>query len=244
VVAGALPGTAACRALGDPRSRPDPQWIAALTGYSQEAIGAWLAECDAELATERAIRASHRAGGRSSYAQFRAPFDLYALVRALRPTIVVETGVSSGVSSAHILMALRKNRSGRLISIDLPTRQAGPRLRAGESPVSLPPGRDPGWAVPTRLRRGWDLRIGPSQELLPKVVRSVDRIDLFLHDDLHTPRHLAFELRTLEPKLADHAVVLADNTQWTGTSFDAFARRHRVPVHRRRASDLVGTRLV
>ena len=36
--------------------------------------------------------------------------ELYALVRAARPSVVVETGVASGISSAHILRALAAAR--------------------------------------------------------------------------------------------------------------------------------------
>ena len=159
------------------------------------------------------------------------------------PARVLETGVSSGVSSAHLLLGLRANRSGRLTSIDLPTRQRGARLARGESPVSLPPGREPGWAVPATLRRGWDLRIGPAQELLPRVASEGGPIGLFLHDDLHTPAHLTFELAALRPRLVPGAVVLADNTVWTGDAFPRFARALGVPMVRRRRSDLVGARL-
>lgn len=236
-------GDLACRALGDRRAVPDRRWIAALSGRTDTEIDGWLSECDRAAGVDRAIRASHRAGGRMSYAQFRAPFDLYALVRANRPAVVVETGVSSGVSTAHLLMALRKNRTGRLVSIDLPTPQAGPVLGRGESPVSIPPGRTSGWAIPSTLRRGWDLRLGPSEELLPKVVREVGQVGLFLHDDKHTPAHLAWELRTLEPALGPGSVVLADNTLWTGAAFPRFARTHGLRVRRRRTSDLVGARL-
>ena len=214
-----------------------------LTGRSPAEVDGWFAELDAALPFEREIRAVHRAGGRSIYAQFRAPVELYALVRAARPDLVVETGVSSGVSSAHLLQALRANRHGRLVSIDLPTRQRGPTLARGESIVSLPPGRSSGWAVPARLRRGWDLRIGPAQELIPALATGGAPIGLFLHDDLHTEAHLAFELRTLRSHFAPGAIVLADNTAWTGAAFPEFARRVGVPIARRRRSDLVGLRM-
>ncbi len=151
--------------------------------------------------------------------------------------------MSSGVSSAHFLAALARNRTGRLHSIDLPTRQRGPTLGRGESPVSLPPGRRTGWAVPERLRGSWDLRIGPSQKHLPALVEELDSIGLFLHDDLHTSAHLTFELETVRPKLAPEAVVLADNTIWTGEAFPRFARSVGAPVVRRGRGDLVGLRL-
>src|SRR5579863_584889 len=44
----------------------------------------------------------------------------YAVVRALRPRAVTETGVCYGVTSAYLLAALRANNEGHLYSIDLP----------------------------------------------------------------------------------------------------------------------------
>jgi hypothetical protein len=44
----------------------------------------------------------------------------YVICRALRPRVVVETGVGSGVTTAFILQALAANDEGHLWSIDLP----------------------------------------------------------------------------------------------------------------------------
>ena len=228
------------RALGDRRATPNVAWIAALTGANRREIGKVLEELEALLPLEEEIRHRHLAGGREGYAQICAPFELFAITRLLRPDHVVEAGVSSGVSSAHFLAALRRNRHGRLHSIDMPYRQRGAELARGESSVAVPPGRDSGWAVPDRLKERWDLRVGPSQVLLPKLVDELSGIGLFLHDDLHTPEHLGFELATVRPRLVPGAVVLADNTQWTGEAFPRFARSVGTRVVRRGRGDLVG----
>ncbi len=231
------------RALGDRRTTPDPMWLGALTGAPRSEVDEVLAETADLVPIEEEIRAAHRAAGRPLYAQIRAPFELYALVRLTRPDHVVEAGVSSGVSSAHFLLALARNRHGRLHSIDWPTFQRGPVLGPRESTVSIPPGRTSGWAIPERVRSGWDLRIGRSQELLPALARELPTIGVFLHDDRHTPAHLAFELRTVRPRLRPGSVVLADNTVWTGASFPRFAAQLGVPWHRRGRTDLVGLRV-
>ncbi len=234
------PAGHAYRALGDPRARPNLRWLRELSGADPGAIASVLSELDGFAAVEAEIRRRHREGGRAHYAQFRAPFEAYALVRLLRPDHVVETGVSSGVSSAHFLLALRQNGGGTLHSVDRPLPQRGAKFRPNESPVALPPGRETGWAVPEELRRGWDLRIGASEEVLPELVRELPSIGIFLHDSRHTPRHLTFELETVHPRLAVPAVVLADNTVWTGQAFPRFARALGWPVRRRGRSDLVG----
>jgi hypothetical protein len=234
------PGGIALAERHDRRAHPHPEWVGALTGASGPQVDRALRDIDRHGAEEAEIHDRLHDGGRVFYAQIRSPLDLYAIARLIRPQAVVETGVSSGISSAHFLMALRDNRRGRLYSIDLPTRQKGAKLGARESPVSLPPGRSTGWAVPERLRRRWDLRIGPSQTLLPSAATDAGTIGVFLHDSLHTPRHLAFELATVAPHLAPGAVVMADNTVWTGRAFDRFADALGVPVVRCGRSDLVG----
>lgn len=230
----------AAEALGDPRAMPDVEWVAKLAGRKIEDVERVLLEVGELAPVEEAIHTRHVSAGRDFYAQLCAPFELYALVRLTAPEHVVETGVSSGVSSAHILLALQRNDRGTLHSIDLPIHQRGTTLGARETPVALPPGKKSGWAIPAPLKSGWDLHLGPAQQLLPVLVDRLPSIGLFLHDDLHTPSHLAFELAAIRPKLGAGSVVLADNTQWTGRSFDRFAASLKVPVHRRSGSDLVG----
>lgn len=234
---------ATSRELGDRRARPNRTWLAGLLGVSSEELDRWLVEIPRLVPLERALRRAHTEGGRQFYAQFRAPFELYVMTRARRPDHVVETGVSSGVSSVHFLAGLRRNRRGTLHSVDRPQVQAAPRLAQGESSVSVPPGRSSGWAMPAAYRAGWDLRLGLSQEQLPPLVRGLSSIDLFLHDSHHTPAHLTFELETIRPKLHPGSIVLADNTQWTGAAFPRFARSLRAKVWRRGGSDLVGLRV-
>jgi hypothetical protein len=231
------------RVLGDRRAAPDYGWVSALTGRPERDARRAIGDLTGHAKVEEAIRAAHLSGGREFYAQICAPFELYGLVRLSRPSQVVETGVSSGVSSTHLLLGLGDNGSGVLHSVDLPAPQRGPTLRPRESAVSVPPGRSTGWVVPERLRAGWDLRLGPSQELLPVLAAELPSIDLFLHDDLHTPTHLRFELELIRPKLHPGSIVLADNTNWTGKAFDRFARSLGAPVVRRRGSDLVGLRV-
>ncbi len=231
------------RALGDRRATPNVGWIAALTGANRREIAEVLEELEALLPLEEEIRHRHLAAGREFYAQICAPFELFAIARLLRPEHIVEVGVSSGVSSAHFLAALRRNRRGRLHSIDLPTAQHGPTLAKGESAVAVPPGRESGWAVPDRFRERWDLRVGPSERLLPELAGGLDGIGLFLHDDLHTPAHLTFELETIQPHLVPGGAVLADNTRWTGEAFPRFARSLGTRLWRRGRGDLVGLRV-
>jgi hypothetical protein len=88
----------------------------------------------------------------------------YSVVRSLRPDVVVETGVASGISSAFIGAALLENEHGRLVSIDLPP--APTRLADGAHYDWS--GRGVGWAMPDRIRD----RLGDRWELVLEDVRS------------------------------------------------------------------------
>ena len=79
--------------------------------------------------------------------------SLYFLIKDLKPDIVVETGVSDGMSSFIILSALNENGKGKLYSIDL-------------ADVGMPKlyGKEPGWIVDEELRKRWTLIYGKTSD--------------------------------------------------------------------------------
>ncbi len=106
---------------------------------------------------------------------------VWCLVRHLRPANVVETGVAHGVSSRFILEALERNGTGQLWSIDPPP--TDPRLAA-----------EIGIAVDGFTRQRWHLVPGSSRRVLPQLLARLGRIELFVHDSLHTRRNVRFEV--------------------------------------------------
>jgi predicted O-methyltransferase YrrM len=141
---------------------------------------------------------------------------LYAVVRAFKPAVVVETGVASGMSSAHILRALAANGSGRLYSIDLPNVQEG---------SILPQGRTTGWIVPAALRSRWDLQLGDTHELLPKLLTRLDRVDVFLHDSDHSYEAMSFEFEQALAKIEPGGLLMSDDSH-LHAAWDDFCARH------------------
>lgn len=133
----------------------------------------------------------------------------YAAIRALAPDVVVETGVASGVSTSYLLFALQQNRRGALYSIEL-----------GDARY-LPPGKSPGWIVPSWLTSRWSLRLGDSRELLPELLGRLDKIDVFVHDSLHSHEHMLWEFRTAYPHLRPGGLLLSDDAGWN-TAFSDF----------------------
>jgi predicted O-methyltransferase YrrM len=156
---------------------------------------------------------------------------LYAIVRKLRPQVVVETGVCNGVSTAIILQSLSDNRQGRLYSLDFPefTGETGGHFWSGKGGAVVPAGREPGWAIPDGLRGRWELILGQSQEKLPSLLERLDRIDLFLHDSEHSYECMTFEYRLAFPHLAEGGVLASDDVT-SNSAFEDFAASVSRPV--------------
>jgi predicted O-methyltransferase YrrM len=146
---------------------------------------------------------------------------LYLAVRALKPELVVETGPFNGTASAFLLQALEDNGAGRLLSFDLPD-------AADALDVRLPAGREPGWLVPDRLRRRFELVLGDTRTTLRPRLAAEPPVDLFLHDSLHTTRQMLFEYRAAWRRLRPGGLLLSDDVSWN-RAFWAFTKVHRVP---------------
>jgi predicted O-methyltransferase YrrM len=124
----------------------------------------------------------------------------YLACRLIEPETVVETGVAYGVSSAFILRAMQENGRGTLFSIDLP-----PLRRRYE--------RFWGIAVPDGLRARWRLHRGTSAGVLPRLLRETPKVDLFVHDSLHTHTNMRREFDAVWPHLRDGGLLLADDVE-------------------------------
>lgn len=202
----------------------DERFLSSLTGVSARDIRRFLDEpirdqsFAACLKSAEALFNTSNALSADLYA--KKVLLQYAAVRGLAPDIVVETGVASGVSSSYLLLALDKNGLGRLHSIEL-----------GDERY-LPPGKPPGWIVPERLKSRWDLRIGDSRVLLPKLLAEIGKVDVFIHDSLHTYDQMMWEYRAAYPFLRPRALLISDDAGWN-PAFPEFcmevrARRFRI----------------
>jgi predicted O-methyltransferase YrrM len=212
----------ALRAAAREATLADERFLAALTGTSALQIRRFLQE---PFDTPGFL--SHLRDCENAFHQGIASADLwakkvliqYAVVRALRPEAVVETGVASGVSSTYLLLALERNRKGALHSVEV------------GDPSYRPAGREPGWIVPDRLRSRWRLHIGDAVTLLPELFREVAQMDMFIHDSLHTYEHMKFELELAYPYTRRGGLLLADDALWN-SAFVEFAQAVSSPASR------------
>ena len=135
---------------------------------------------------------------------------IWCLVRHLKPTNVVETGVAHGVTSRFILEALERNGHGHLWSIDLP-----PRERVWHEQIGI--------AVCARLRNRWSYIKGSSRRRLPGLLSRLGQIDVFIHDSLHSRRNVLFELEQAWPLVRHGGAIVVDDID-VNTGFDIFTQ--------------------
>ena len=91
----------------------------------------------------------------------------------MEPSVVVETGTEKGLGSLILAEALRKNRSGRLITIDM------------EPSSGLLIGDEYGGIIERVI----------NDSLL--AISKIDQIDIFIHDSDHSAEHEAREFEML-----------------------------------------------
>jgi hypothetical protein len=116
----------------------------------------------------------------------------YAMVRALKPQLVLETGIKHGLGSLVLLRALQRNAQegspGRLISLDM-------------DPFS-------GWVVPERLRSNWETVFASTFDGLEPALEGRE-VDLFICDMPPDDEIEDFETRTVMRHAASHITLIA-----------------------------------
>jgi hypothetical protein len=159
---------------------------------------------------------------------------IYALVRELKPEILVETGVCNGFSAAFVLLALQQNGAGELHSLDLPevigeSYEPG-TFWEGKRGAAVLPGEEPGWVIPDELRSRWQLVLGRSQDELPPLLERVGAIDFFLHDSEHSYECMSFEFGAAWRALRERGVLIADDWNWNDAFTELARETGRTPV--------------
>ena len=135
---------------------------------------------------------SHRRGNEiDNMAYFGRRIGWYALVRVLKPNVVVETGTEKGLGSIVIAEALIKNGNGQLFTIDI-------------EPTS-------GLLIGDRYKGIITQITGDSIESLS----AINHIDFFIHDSDHSAVHEGREFSVVETNLSEIAVILSDNSHIT-----------------------------
>jgi hypothetical protein len=232
-----------CRAISKNTSRvkiergsPDSIFVSKLARVKLDLAERENEDAKKDLSFKQSIEKTLATGGRSSYIQICAPFELYALTRLLKPKHIVEVGVSAGVSTAYLLHGLQMNGQGGILhSIDLPEIETEGGFR--KISWALPPGKKTGWAVPNSLKRDWDLRLGRSSEILPQLLEEINRVDLFLYDTPYEIEEAIGDFGAVDRRFAKGSVALADNCL---VPLNWWAKKRKAKIYKRKNSGLRG----
>lgn len=139
---------------------------------------------------------------------------LYFLIRKIKPKIIIETGVAAGESTGYILQAIHDNGTGKLYSIDLPFQwyiYGNHKLHLD----SLPAGKTPGYLVPEKLKKNWQLLLGHTKTELPKLLKRLGLIDTFIHDSEHSYKIMMFEYANSWPFIQKGGYLISDDISYT-----------------------------
>ena len=178
-------------------------WVATELSVDSDEIRGYLAELR-DLEPLLRVPLSRRLWAPPRY-QLGRRAGWYAICRALKPEVVVETGMHDGLGSLTLLSALKRNaadgRDGTLLSFD---------------PL---PGT--GWLVPDELQDRWEPHHETSDHMEERL--NGRRVGLFIHDSLHTYEVERAELETAWANRGARLVLLSDNAHVTDAMRDTAA---------------------
>jgi hypothetical protein len=175
-------------------------FVSVVTGVEYSKVSGYLLEIkeDARLRAhiyEAVIQGPAR-GISDKRARFGRRIGWYALIRALKPTVVVETGVEKGLGSCVIAAALMKNSEE-----GYPGKSYGTDINP-----------EAGYLISGPYKQYSKVLYGDSIESLNKLEGP---IDLFINDSDHSAEYEALEYEAIAPKLSSRALVLGDNAHVT-----------------------------
>ena len=128
---------------------------------------------------------------------------LYFLTRYIRPKIIVETGVAAGFSSKAFLVAISKNKTGKLFSSDFPYFKE----KNAENYIGL--------LVEDIYKENWDLFTEGDINFLKTLKDKIETssIDLFHYDSDKSYRSRKNTFNTIKKYLNQKSVILFDDIQ-------------------------------
>jgi len=116
----------------------------------------------------------------------------YALIRAMKPKVVIETGVDKGLGSVVITAALQKNLSegigGRYYGTDIDPKA--------------------GYLLSGEYAKFGEILYGDSIESLKEFKQT---IDLFINDSDHSTEYEGNEYKVIKGKLTNKSIIVIDN---------------------------------
>lgn len=174
--------------------------ISNITNKDYRQIADYISEIESDHDLLNHVKQSTR-NSRDSYmadedAKFAKRMGWYAFVRAMKPKVVVETGVDKGLGSCVITAAIKKNKEegfdGYYYGTDI-----NPKA---------------GYLLSGEYSKYGEILYGDSIESLKKLDKTVD---IFINDSDHSAAYEALEYETIKDKLTKDSIILGDNSHVT-----------------------------
>ena len=171
--------------------------IGAVTGQSVEKIKGYINEIENNENLKKHI-ANYIKEGPNNFTlgpliAYGRRVGWYAVVRAVKPKVVVETGAAQGLGSCIIVEALKKNleegAKGKYFGTDI-----------------MP---DAGALLIGDYKKYGEILYGDSIKSLKKLK---NKIDVFINDSDHSSKYEKKEYQTIEKLLRENSVILGDNS--------------------------------
>lgn len=173
-------------------------YIALVSGHAETDIDRYVRELEEDQAFREELKElTRRSRDRHNCdvePRYGRRLGWYALVRATRPRVVVETGVDRGLGTAVLAAAIRRN-----------TQEGFPGLVYATDIVP-----ECGHLLGDTGRTYCQIILGDSVETLKKFSQPVD---IFLHDSDHREEYEWAEFLAIEPRLHAGSIVMSDNSQ-------------------------------
>ena len=128
---------------------------------------------------------------------------LNSIIRIMRCENCLELGTAYGMSALFILEALDSIGSGHLTTIE------GLDLQFSLASKMLN----------TNYGDRVSCNLGMTQEILPKLVKSIGKIDFMFHDAAHTEEHYVRDFTNVLPVLLPGSVIVFDDIRWYNRKF-------------------------
>jgi predicted O-methyltransferase YrrM len=183
-----------------------PAMLSQVTGATWDQLNAYIGEIESDDTLRAHVRSitaqsDERAVADYDSVEFGRRIGWYALVRAVKPKVVIETGVDKGLGACVLCAALLRNREEGLAG-----RYFGTDINPNAGYLLTGPYAETGKVL-----------YGDSIETLRTFAEPVD---VFVNDSDHSAIYEAKEYRIIEPRLSPNAVIVGDNSHAT----DALAK--------------------
>ena len=84
--------------------------------------------------------------------------------------------------------------------------------------------------IPDELKNNWQMNFGSSKDNLKKLLEREEKIDIFIHDSLHTYDNMMFEFDTAWKYIKKEGFLLSDDISGNNAFYDFCQKKNLKPL--------------